>query len=387
MKPFQDYSFIKGVNYYIPKDDSITLRDLGYARRLGINSVRIWLNHRLWEQQGEAYIHRLQAYVRTCSQAGVSVMPILFNGNGLDPAMLEDAFLPRGEAFCRAVVEALCHEPGLLMYDIMNEPPCNDLILKAPSKQVKEETYGRIWRFVRHFCGFVRSLDRVNAITVGNWLVQDVEATADLVDVLSYHDYSPTLSEVCAAADKALALGKKYGKPVINNETCCIARANPYDTVIQALDARHIPWYVFNLMIEGYWSDVHGIFYPDGTVRDPAIAAAITGCFRNRDLSTLVPEKPNREQSAQQSLQRLEKLLSDSDPDVFAYRATRAEELLEACEHIANLLESGQLVPMQIPPTARIAAWRKMDAPPIYKIKQFGYQLAKQLKEGCCILS
>ncbi len=386
MKPLQDYSFIKGVNYYVPRDDSITLRDLGYAKRLGINSVRIWLNYRMWEEQGQGYIRRLRDYFHTCHGVGVTVMPIFFNGNGLDPAMLEDAFLPRGEAFCRAVVDGLRQEPNLIMYDIMNEPPCNDLIQKAPSEEEKEATYQRIWRFVRHFCKYVRDLDPVNAITVGNWYAKDIETSADLVDVISYHDYSPTLAGVCAAADLALEMGKKYGKPVINNETCCIARANPYDTVIQALDQRGIPWYVFNLMIEGYWNDVHGIFYPDGTVRDPAIAAAIVGCFRNRDMATMVPEKANRERDANLALKKLEDLLSDSDPDVFAYRGTKAEDLLDACERIANLLEGGQLVAMQIPPTARIAAWRKMEKPPIYEIKHFAYQLARQLQDGCCIL-
>lgn len=386
MKPLQDYSFIKGVNYHMPKDDATTLRDLGYAKRLGINSVRIWLSHLAWEKHGDAYIQRLVAYVRTCHSVGVTVMPILFNGNGLDPAMLEEDFIPRGEAFACAVVNALHDEPGLIMYDIMNEPPCNDLILKAPSEEAKEATYQRIWKFVRHFCQYVKELDPINAITVGNWLVQDVESSADLVDVLSYHDYSPTLAGVCAVADRALELAKQYGKPIINNETCCIARANPYDTVIQALDERHIPWYVFNLMIEGYWNDVHGIFYPDGTVRDPAIAAAIVGCFRNRELSTIVPEKANRECEANKALARLSELLSDSTPDVFTYQGTKAADLLEACEYIANLLECSQLIPMQSPPTARIAAWRKMDAPPIHEIKQFAYQLAKQLKDGCCIL-
>ena len=138
MKPLKDYSYIKGVNYGMPKDDAITLRDLGYAKRLGVNSVRIWLSYRAYEERGAAYIQRLVDYVRTCHSVGVSVMPILFNGNGIDPAILEEDFLPRGEAFSKAVVEALKDEPGLIMYDIMNEPPCNDLILKAETEEIKQ---------------------------------------------------------------------------------------------------------------------------------------------------------------------------------------------------------------------------------------------------------
>jgi hypothetical protein len=41
-------------------------------------------------------------------------------------------------------------------------------------------------------------------------------------------------------------------------------------------------WYLWELTITHEWGDVHGVFYPDGTVRDPSIAAAILGFFRNR---------------------------------------------------------------------------------------------------------
>lgn len=386
MKPLQDYSFLKGVNHGLERDEAALRRHLGYGKRLGINSVRIWLSYKEFAKEGAGYVDALRQYIRVCDSEGVTVMPILFNGNGIDPAILEEAFLPEGETFAKAIVEGVKDEPGLIMWDIMNEPPCNPLILEAPSQEVKDGWYAKIWKFVRHFCKFVKGLDPVNAITVGNWLAVDMESSADLVDVLSYHDYSTTLKGVTDAAELALSVGKKYGKPVINNETCCIARANPYDTVIQKMNELHIPWYVFNLMIEGYWNDVHGIFYEDGTVRDPAIAAAIVGCFRNRDLNALVPEKPNREQQATKSVQKAAELLSDSNADGFGYGRLNVSALLDVCEEMANLLEVGQLVPMQIPLTARIAAWRKQEHPNELEVKKFTYELAKTLKDACQML-
>ena len=386
MKPLQDYSFLKGVNHGFERDEAALRRHLGYGKRLGINSVRIWLSYKEFANEGAGYVDALRQYIRVCDSEGVTVMPILFNGNGIDPAILEEAFLPEGETFAKAIVEVVKDEPGLIMWDIMNEPPCNPLILEEPSQEVKDGWYAKIWKFVRHFCKFVKGLDPVNAITVGNWLAVDMESSADLVDVLSYHDYSTTLKGVTDAAELALSVGKKYGKPVINNETCCIARANPYDTVIQKMNELHIPWYVFNLMIEGYWNDVHGIFYEDGTVRDPAIAAAIVGCFRNRELNALVPEKPNREQQATKSVQKATELLSDSNADGFGYGRLNVSALLDVCEEMANLLVAGQLVPMQIPPTARIAAWRKQEHPNELEVKKFTYELSKTLKDACQML-
>lgn len=386
MKPLKDYSFVKGVNHGLERDMDALRRHLGYGKRLGINSVRIWLSYKDYAKEGDGYVDALRSFIRTCDSENVTVMPILFNGNGIDPAILENAFLPEGEKYTRAIVNGVKDEPGIIMWDVMNEPPCNPLILEAPNQEVKDGWYAKIWKFVRHFCKYVKSLDSENAMTVGNWLAIDMETSADLVDVLSYHDYSTTLKGVKNAAKLALSVGEKYGKPVINNETCCIARANPYDLVIQTMDEMHIPWYVFNLMIEGYWNDVHGIFYEDGTVRDPAIAAAIVGCFRNRDLNAIVPEKPNREHQAAISIQKAAELLADENKDVFAYGGLNIDALLDVCEEMANLLECGQLIPMQIPPTARVAAFRKQEHVSELEVKKYTFELAKLLKESCQLL-
>lgn len=76
---------------------------------------------------------------------------------------------------------------------------------------------------------------------------------------------------------------------ILNTETACIARANPYDLALQIATAHKTGCYLFNLIIGGYWGEIYGIFYPEGTVRDPSIVAAIMGFYRNRDLNTIRP--------------------------------------------------------------------------------------------------
>ena len=136
-------------------------------------------------------------------------------------------------------------------------------------------------------------LDPDNPITVGHTFAQDVEPTIDCVDVISFHDYLETRSRITATYEKIVALSEKYNKPYINSELCCLCRSNPYDLALEVCNEYKAGWYVFELMIEGYWSDVHGIVYPDGTIRDPAIVAALFGFYRNNDLSTLVKPNPN----------------------------------------------------------------------------------------------
>ena len=124
-KPLKDYSFIRGVNYGMQAEQAILERDLGYARRVNLNSTRIWLSYQQYERDPQAYIGRLRNYIRTSQKLGFSTMPILWNGNNLNPDTLKPAFRARGDAYVKGIVEAIKDEPGLLMWDIMNEPLTN----------------------------------------------------------------------------------------------------------------------------------------------------------------------------------------------------------------------------------------------------------------------
>jgi len=167
-KPLSDYSFIRGVCY--PggwrNDQAIIERDLGYAQRVHLNSTRVWLGYREYKKNPDGFIKTIQNYVRTAQRMGISTMPVLWNGNGLNPDTLKENFRPEGEAYIKAVVEALKNEKGLLMWDIMNEPLWNDYYNNAPAEE-KAKREAEIRDFVRYYIKFVKKLDPVNAVTVG----------------------------------------------------------------------------------------------------------------------------------------------------------------------------------------------------------------------------
>ena len=115
-----DYSNIKGVCYLGWRADETTVRtQLGYAKRIGINSTRIWL----WgyDNDPKQFISSLKNYVRIANDMGITVMPILWNGNSLNPAILEESYWKeKGDAYVKATVKALKDMDGLLCWDIMN---------------------------------------------------------------------------------------------------------------------------------------------------------------------------------------------------------------------------------------------------------------------------
>jgi hypothetical protein len=150
-------------------------------------------------------------------------------------------------------------------------------------------------------------------IGVGNIFIWETEPskTAELVDVIVFHDYSATRARLREALDMAVALGKKYNKPVLDNEMCCIGRGNPYDMAIELHDEYGIGWYLFELMIgvDG-WNRVHGVVYPNGTVRDPAIVSAIYGFHRNREEGSYSPTSARK--TTHRAIYYADKVLHDT---------------------------------------------------------------------------
>jgi hypothetical protein len=356
--------------------------------RLNLNSARIWLNYRQYQRDPQAFLDQLLMFVRTAHNMGISTMPIFFNGNGLNPDILKPEFKKEGDAYIAAVIKILKDEPGLLMWDIMNEPVCNDYWLLAPEKE-KDKRFTEIYDFVRYYLEKTKELDSShNPVTVGVMYPQFLEEVAHLCDVLSFHDYRETRAIVQHSYDMAKEISSQNNnKPVINSEMACTGRANPYDMAIELAENNDAGWYIFELMIQGYWSDVHGIFYPDGTIRDPSIVAAVMGFYRNRDLNTSIKHNPNKEGYAQKALTHIEAVLTDRYK-TFENRRATTNEILEAAEWAANLLEGAEMVPMYEPPTAKIMTWRAMPEQErnADEIRNFAYELALLLRKWCRIL-
>lgn len=427
MKPFKDYQFIRGFNYtqsdvwtdthfWENYNHAIVDRDLGYAERLKLNSARIFLTYSSYIKNPELFLANVRDFIQTAWQRGISTNPIIYHGFRFHPddqvrrdrgqipkTLLDKSCWALGERYFDALYEAIGQEPGLLFWDISNEPgyrltdnstgyPEEPGYIRENSEPHDPEDlrYRQelVWEIVRHFCKYVKARDPVNAIGVGNTFIYETEAskTADLVDIIVFHDYSETRARVREMYDMAKALGEKYGKPVINNETCCLCRANPYDMVLELISEYPFGWYAFELMIgKDVWNRVHGIVYPDGTIRDPSTVAALFGFYRNRGESAIYPDI-NQEGHADKALQMARKAINNARNGFRGDKSNDCSELLIACEFMANLLEAGEHVAMALAPTARIAAFRQQEHPDVTAVKTLLDELAEQLKKTCHLI-
>ena len=349
----KDLSGVRGFNYtpasvasprhhidcWVKYDKAVIEHDLDLAKRLNLNQVRVFVPYQSYVEDKDGLAGKLQHFTRACHQRGIGVMPVV----GYNRQWIQDETLwPQAKEWARFLVETLSKEPGLAFWDVMNEPDWP----ATPKQRVQ-----RNFEFLKYMTQVFRELDPKTPVTIGMAFVGGMEEMADYVDVLQFHDYMQTKEQIRANIERAKEFATKAGKPLINGEIGCIARANPYDITLQEHTEAGVGWYIWELMIvrQG-WGPVHGVFYEDGTVRDPSIAAAILGFFRNRG-SNILPAVPDREGWVTRVVNNGNKWLEQPDASW--------KDGLNLAETAAHLMESAELVPMREPPTREVELMRQ----------------------------
>jgi len=347
----RDPSLIRGFNYtpanvdaprhHIDtwvKYDSATIEfDLNLAKSLNLNQVRIFVPYTVYTEDKEALPAKLRHFVRECHKRNIGVMPVLQGG----PWVRDTSLRAQGREWVQFLVNAISDEPGLAFWDVMNEPDWPS----TPRERV-----------LRNFenCKFMakafHELDPDTPVTIGMAFVDGMIEMADYVDVLQFHDYMQTREQILNNIVRAKEFATKVKKPLINGEIGCIARANPYDITLREHMNEKVGWYIWELMIvRNGWGTVHGVFYEDGSVRDPSIAAAIMGFFRKRS-TDILPSVTDQEGWITKVTDQSEKWLNNPDKTW--------KDGLDIAETAANLLEAGELTAMRIPPTWEVEKLR-----------------------------
>jgi hypothetical protein len=345
----QDLSKVRGANYraagakdttdyWLHYNPVETERDLDYARRLNLNQIRVFISYEAWVADKPALRRNLVHLLRAAHQRGLGVMPVV---GTTEQMIMDDSARPLAREWAADLVGTIGKEQGLAFWDASNEPDWPP----TPEPRVR-----RRFELARYIADALHDLDKDTPVTIGCAFVPSMEKLADAVDVLSFHDYMQNRAVIRANIERAKAFAAKVGKPVFNTEIGCVGRANPYDVTLEEHMNAGVGWYIWELMITARWGTVHGVFYPDGTVRDPSIPAAMLGFFRNRG-ETIVLEDPDREQWVTKAVANARKWLAAPD--------AKWEDGLDVAETAANLLEAAQLIAMREPPTRTVDQLRR----------------------------
>ena len=348
-----DLSTIRGANYraagaanttdyWLHYNPAETERDLGYADRLKLNQLRVFVNYAAWQTNKTEFRNHLIDLARAANRHHIGLMITVGDSASF---IADDGTINRAHIrdFIAAMVAAIGNEPALAFWDASNEPDYNAAGTPADRQEKRFE-------IARQIAAALHKLDKKTPVTIGVANERNMETLADAVDVLSFHDYLPTRAAISNDIVRAKAFAAKTGKQAMDTETGCIARANPYDVTLEEHMNARVGWYIWELMITKKWGDVHGVFYPDGTVRDPSMPAAMFGLFRNRSTNA-IPENVNRENWVNTDIAAAQAWLTNSTGNW--------ADGLNAAEKLANLLEAAQLTAMREPPTRAIGLLRQ----------------------------
>jgi hypothetical protein len=373
-----NYKWMKGFNY-VPSnarndiefwrdyDPAVIEREMAYASRLGLNCARPFLAWVVYKAGPEKFIENVKHFVRTALKYGIKTIPVVWDSCGdhfselkMKPLISADSnewfpnpgimylgpqFREEQCRYCDALIAALRDEPGLLMWDVHNEPTATSYYHGYKNEE-KECHFNELLDFVKYFTAYFRQHDS-HPVTVGvEPPPERLNDVGEWCDVLSFHDYSPTKKMIGEKYDEALAISKKLSKPVFCSEIGCPARANPYDTAIETAREKGVGFILWELMIgKSFWGDRHGIVYPDGTIRDPAIVAALEGFYRRRD---------GGERDYNLNTESLVDKYTDKAAAWLENPASLYGEGLDIVAAMANLVESGSLVPLNELPTSKV---------------------------------
>jgi acyl-homoserine-lactone acylase len=281
-----DFRWIHGANYvasyaatdvemWLHYDHAVIDRELGYAEKMGLNCIRVFLQSLVYHHDPPKFLSNFEDFLATADSHGLKVMPILFDSCfGVAPSLesrgmwvanpgpdrMAKRWWPESDAYATAVVSAHIGDPRIALWDVMNEPTATHLANTTRGKS-------QIDQFVARYCALVRDLDATHPITVGvaKWDNQDV---LELVDVLSCHSYATGVESFRADVTRTRDQARAAGKPWIVTECCNAAAGSTYEMVMPVLREMGVGHLVWQLIIgRDQFNAAAGLVYPDGAVR------------------------------------------------------------------------------------------------------------------------
>ena len=231
-------ALIRGVNYvpsyaqndvqlWMEYDPMVVDRELRYAAKLNLNTVRIFLNVTVYEIQPEKFLSNFESFLSLCDKHQIRMMPVLFE-SCFDPQVVDinnyrgknwipspgferlgNKNWPAMKTFIKAVVGRYRSDRRIILWDVMNEPESTEKWKETEGKTI-------IIDFVRRSLQCVKEENPIQPIGIGWADLYNISIAADISDVLIIHNYP--LDKMEANIERVKTLGKSMNKPVIINE-------------------------------------------------------------------------------------------------------------------------------------------------------------------------
>ncbi|HEY3392518.1 MAG TPA: cellulase family glycosylhydrolase [Lacipirellulaceae bacterium] len=251
-------------------------RELGWAKSIGLNTVRVFLHELPWQEDREGFFERVDKFLEISARRGIRPMIVLFDGvwdpdpqsgpqrrprTGVhnsgwvqspgrvvlaDPKK-QDALQP----YVTDVIKRYANDERVLAWDLFNEPDNPNSNSYGPLElKNKDEVAARL---VRLSFEWARTVGPKQPLTIGLWrlehwdqpeqLNQVHRAAVELSDVISFHDYGTT--DVTQRRIKEL---KTYGRPLLCTEFMARGNGSTFEGALPIFKKEKIAAYCWGLV-------------------------------------------------------------------------------------------------------------------------------------------
>jgi hypothetical protein len=276
---YADQPWLVGANY-VPSDainqfemfqaatwnPGLNDKELGLAEGIGMNTMRVFLQDQLWEQDPEGFKKRLNSFLDIASRHGIRPILVLFDScwdtqPKLGPqhppipgvhnsgwvqspglrGISDPAYEPKLEKYVKGVVGAFGQDKRILAWDIWNEPDNANGAYKSTESPNKAELVDRL---LPKAFAWARSVHPTQPLTSGvwegDWSHPDRESATTKIqlaesDIITFHNYS--WPEGFEARIKELL---PNGRPIICTEYMARGAGSTFDNDLPIAKRYHV---------------------------------------------------------------------------------------------------------------------------------------------------
>ncbi len=289
-------------------------QELGWARDIGMNSMRVYLHDLAWEQDSTGFLDRVDAYLAVADSLGISTTLVVFDAvwdpvsaAGTQPTprphihnsgwvqspsqerlTLDRRNFPLFERYVKSLLRRFAQDERVYMWDLYNEPD-NTNFGKFTATEDVDTKHDRVYPLMVATFGWAREVAPSQPLTAGVWTpaFEQPEAERERFsrfqlnnsDLLSFHYYGPPGGE---APHLALA---RYGRPLVCTEYVARGTGNTFLTMLPVWVDNEVGAYNWGLVDGktqtkypwGSWDSTytaspslwhHEVFHADGTPYD-----------------------------------------------------------------------------------------------------------------------
>jgi hypothetical protein len=296
-------------------------RELGWAEKIGFNTVRVFLHDQLWKQDSQGFLDRMEQFLALADKHHIHVMFVLFDscwdpnpqlGKQREPRpfvhnsgwvqspgtnyIYHPERLDELKPYVQGVLGHFRKDPRIVFWDVFNEPDNSNNSSYKDQREIRERACEEL---LKKTFAWAREVKPLQPLSSGVWLTPwdrpDKLSAMEKIqlgesDIITFHCYGKV-----DQARRCVGNLRRYGRPVICTEYMARPLGSTFDPVLGFFQEEKVgafnwgfvsgktqtiyPWDSWSKAYTGeppLW--FHDIFRADGTAYLPAETNYIRQC-------------------------------------------------------------------------------------------------------------